>query len=85
MDANTTYVIGIDGGGTKTAAQLADLNSTVLAESQAGPSNFQVIGVDIAAQAILDVVQACCQNIGCSISQIGSLTAGLTGAGRPAD
>lgn len=85
MDANTTYVIGIDGGGTKTAAQLADLNGAVLTESQAGPSNFQVIGVDMAAQAILDVVHACCQNIGCSLSQIGSLTVGLTGAGRTAD
>ena len=38
------FVIGIDGGGTKTAAIIADLNGNILAQHMAGPSNFQIHG-----------------------------------------
>jgi N-acetylglucosamine kinase-like BadF-type ATPase len=85
MSRVPTYVVGIDGGGTKTAAQLADMQGKVLAESLGGPSNFQVIGAQQAAGTILDLVETCCHSVGCTISQIASITAGLTGAGRVSD
>lgn len=85
MDGNASYVIGLDGGGTKTAAQLAEKNGNVLAETQGGPSNFQIIGIEEAARNILDLIEACCHSVGCTVSEIGSVVAGLTGAGRPAD
>lgn len=34
------YVIGIDGGGTKTALKITDINGDILAESTGGPSNI---------------------------------------------
>jgi len=85
MSRKTAYVIGLDGGGTKTKAQLADLNGTVAAETQGGPSNFQIIGVEESAKNILDLIETCCHTVGCNISEIGSLVAGLAGAGRTAD
>ncbi|HEY6952061.1 MAG TPA: BadF/BadG/BcrA/BcrD ATPase family protein [Bacteroidota bacterium] len=81
----TAYVIGLDGGGTKTVARLADLNGAALAESRGGPSNFQVIGVEESAKTILDLIETCCHSIGCNSSEIGSVVAGLAGAGRPQD
>jgi N-acetylglucosamine kinase-like BadF-type ATPase len=85
MRGNTAYVIGLDGGGTKTTAQLADLEGTVVAETQGGPSNFQIIGIEEAARTILDLVDTCCHTVGCNNSQIGSVVAGLSGAGRTVD
>ena len=79
------YVIGLDGGGTKTAAELCDSAGRVLASTSGGPSNFQVIGVERAARTIVDLVETCCHTVGCSIGQIGSVLAGLTGAGRVFD
>ncbi len=79
------YIIGLDGGGTKTAGVLCAPDGAILAEAQGGPSNFQVIGVETAAKTILDVIQSCCHTIGCSTAEIGATVAGLTGAGRPND
>ncbi len=85
MDGTRSYVIGLDGGGTKTAIQLADSKGQVLAESIGGPTNFQISGVEGAAKTIIDLIETCCHTVGCNTSQIGSVVAGLTGAGRPSD
>lgn len=82
---NDRLVIGLDGGGTKTAAELCDGSGRVLATSVGGPSNFQVIGVETAARTILDIVETCCHSVGCSPDRLDSVVAGLTGAGRPGD
>jgi N-acetylglucosamine kinase-like BadF-type ATPase len=79
------FVIGIDGGGTKTAATLADMQGNVLAEEVGTASNFQIIGVEQAAAALFAVADACCQKAGLSLGQVKTLVAGLTGAGRAAD
>jgi len=79
------YVIGLDGGGTKTAAELCDAAGGVLTSAIGGPSNFQVIGVEQSAKTILDLVETCCHSVGCTIGQLESIVAGLTGAGRPGD
>lgn len=46
------YVIGVDGGGTKTFAALADLEGKILKIAQAGPSSPRNAGSKIAAQNI---------------------------------
>jgi N-acetylglucosamine kinase-like BadF-type ATPase len=83
--ATTKFVIGIDGGGTKTAASLADLQGNVLAEEVGGPSNFLLIGVEQAAETLFSVADDCCQKAGLSIGQVSTLVAGLTGAGRASE
>jgi N-acetylglucosamine kinase-like BadF-type ATPase len=79
------YIIGIDGGGTKTTSVLCALDGVILAEAQGAPSNFQIIGIERTSHTILDLVETCCHSAGCSISQIGAVVAGLAGAGRSND
>ena len=79
------FVIGMDGGGTKTAAMIADGEGNVLAQHVSGPSNFQIIGVDAAAKTIFSLIRECCDSVKISPAAIQSMTIGLTGAGRPND
>jgi glucosamine kinase len=43
------YIIGADGGGTKTAIIAADINGNIIAEAYTGGINYNFIGVDVAA------------------------------------
>lgn len=79
------YIIGMDGGGTKTHAVITDIIGTIQAEHFAGPSNFQIIGVEKAAETIFALVEMCCDSVGCEIKNIASVVCGLTGAGRVGD
>ena len=79
------YVVGIDGGGTKTAAVVCDLEGSIHAEAQAGTSNALNIGFENAAKTILDLIEECRRTLGCTISQFGFIVAGLAGMGREAD
>lgn len=78
-------ILGLDGGGTKTAAVLADRQGHVLAECSGPASNFQIIGVDAAAQVLFSLSTECCRQAGHPLSRIEAIVAGLTGAGREAD
>jgi N-acetylglucosamine kinase-like BadF-type ATPase len=49
------YVIGVDGGGTKTIAALSDLNLKILKIAKTGPSNLRNVGRD---QAVLNISKA---------------------------
>jgi len=59
-EKNKNYVIGVDGGGTKTMAALAGLNGKILARAKTGPSNPRNLGlktaIDNAALAIKKVL-----------------------------
>ena len=46
------YIIGVDGGGTKTLALLGDLDGNVLARGVSGPSNYNAVGFDAACSAL---------------------------------
>ena len=58
-------VLGIDGGGSKTLALLAAADGRVLGRGEAGPSNYQVIGLDAALAALEAAVAAALANAGC--------------------
>ncbi|MBZ9578447.1 hypothetical protein KJA14_01205 [Patescibacteria group bacterium] len=46
------YVIGVDGGGTKTIAALGNLKGKILRLAKTGPSNLRNVGIKEAAQNI---------------------------------
>jgi N-acetylglucosamine kinase-like BadF-type ATPase len=69
----------------KTTAVLCAMDGIILAEAQGGPSNFHIVGIDKAVSTILDLIQTCCHSVGCNVSQIGAVVAGLAGAGRGYD
>jgi len=50
-----SYVIGVDGGGTKTEAALADLEGKILKIAKSGPSNPRNIGIE---KCLFNVSQA---------------------------
>jgi N-acetylglucosamine kinase-like BadF-type ATPase len=79
------YVIGIEGGGTKTTAVLCALDGNILSEAQGGPSNYHIVGIEKTVATLLDLIQTCCHSVGCDVSQIGAVVAGLAGAGRILD
>jgi len=79
------YIIGMDGGGTKTHAVITNLSGVILAEHIAGPSNFQIIGVEKAAETIYSLIEMCCDSVECAISDLSIVACGLTGAGRTGD
>ncbi len=79
------YIIGMDGGGTKTHAVITDQKGMIRAEHVSGPSNFQIIGVEKAAETIFSLIEMCCDSVDCRISDIAAVVCGLTGAGRTGD
>ncbi len=79
------YVIGIDGGGTKTRALLATPDGDILAEANTGPSNPQIVGFDRAAHSIFNLVRECCGKISQPVKLVKSVVAGIGGIGRSED
>ena len=51
-------VLGIDGGGTKTTALLADGEGRILGRGFAGSSNYHTIGLAAAGEALLEGIRA---------------------------
>ena len=49
------YLIGIDGGGTKTISIITDLSGNKLYECIGGPSNILTYGTDSVSQVIFDL------------------------------
>ncbi len=78
----TNYIIGVDGGGTKTLALLADLDGNILARGAGGPSNANAIGFEAACAAIETAIAAARQ---AHSGEIAALCLGLAGAGRKED
>jgi N-acetylglucosamine kinase-like BadF-type ATPase len=78
------FVLGFDGGGTKTDCVLMDESGAVLARSQAGPSNPLRIGFGAAIGAIREAArQAFRQTALPESATATALCAGLAGAGPP--
>jgi N-acetylglucosamine kinase-like BadF-type ATPase len=80
---STDLVVGVDGGGTKTTALLADLSGCVVARAQGSGSNQNVVGTESAASAIAGAIGECCRIAGVPAARISGAAFGLAGAGSP--
>src|ERR1041384_2178791 len=76
------YLLGVDGGGTKTLALLGDLDGNGLARGMSGPSNYNAVGFEAACSALESAIQLARKEYPGTIS---ALCLGLAGAGRPDD
>lgn len=76
------YILGIDGGGTKTVALLGDLEGHVLARGVSGPSNTNAVGFDEACSALESAINMARTDYP---GEISALCFGLAGAGRKED
>jgi len=75
-------VLGIDAGGTKTVAFLADGDGHVLGEGRAGGANLQAEG-ELGVEKVLDAVMG--QALGARGSEVDAICLGMAGVDRAHD
>lgn len=78
-----TYVLGFDGGGTKTECVLVNASGEVTSRSLSGPSNPLRIGFDRAYAALANAAAATLAAARLKPGDVSAICAGLSGAGRP--
>ena len=79
------YIIGIDGGGTKTIGILTTETGQCLAQVRSGPSNYHVVG-EARTQAVLkSVVGELCEKAGIPSESAIRFCLGMAGLGRAED
>ncbi len=79
------YLIGIDGGGTKTHGVISTLEGEVLSEAFKGSANFQMLGVEMVAKLLVGLIYELINSANCKISDVELVVIGITGAGREKD
>ena len=77
------YVLGFDGGGTKTECVLMDPAGKILARSFSGPSNPWRVGVESATREIEKAADLSFEEARVARNVIVALGAGLAGTGKP--
>src|SRR5258707_7382654 len=77
------YILGFDGGGTKTECVLMNSADQVLARTFAGPSNPSRIGVENAVRAIEECADTALREAGLERRAISAVGAGLAGTAQP--
>ncbi|MBW4570181.1 MAG: ATPase [Tolypothrix carrinoi HA7290-LM1] len=81
------YVLGIDGGGSKTVCVLMQDTGEVLGRGEAGSSNYQTIGIKATLQSLESAIDAAINEAYRSINYINikAICLGLAGVGRATD
>lgn len=79
------YLIGMDGGGTKTKCVLTDLNLNPIYETTGSASNFLVIGTETVSETILNLIEECASSQKIPLEDIEAVVLGTTGGGRRND
>jgi len=76
------YVIGIDGGGTKTKLLLTDTVGNLIIQKEGGSSNINDVGIESVKNVLNELALSSVEEAGESQSNCVSLCIGLAGAGR---
>ena len=79
------YLIGMDGGGTKTKCIITDINLNPIYETIGGPSNFLVIGIETVSETIINLINDCTSSQKISADDIEAIVIGTTGGARRND
>jgi glucosamine kinase len=75
------FVVGVDGGGTKTVGEIADLNGAALATHAVGPTNPNVVGTEESARTLCDLIRHLCTLASSRPGNLQGITLGLAGGG----
>jgi len=73
------YVIGIDGGGTKTQAALLRLNGELASHDETGPSNYHNVGVEQARRSLEEACVKVIRKAGVDAKDVEIVVASLAG------
>lgn len=83
--AQQTYVLGVDGGGTKTAALVASIDengrTTTIGRAISKSSNQVALGFDAAMANLTEVIEQACASCAISPDQFAAGTFALAGSG----
>ena len=76
------YVLGFDGGASKTECVVMDAEKFVRAQGRSGPSNPLRVGFGGALAAVSEAARLALQNARVSLDDVAGICAGLAGAGQ---
>jgi N-acetylglucosamine kinase-like BadF-type ATPase len=76
------YIIGIDGGGTKTVCAVADIEGTILKETTGRPSNFLVSGTEKVVENLFKLIEGGLFELNADFPNVKQIVVGTAGAGR---
>lgn len=79
------YVIGVDGGGTKTNFVLMDFSGNIIANAKGDSTNYQVVGGKKLREELLKGFDLLLKQINMPATKIDQIFLGLAGAGRESD
>src|SRR6266478_3731784 len=77
------WVLGFDGGGTKTDCVLMDESGAVVARARSGASNPTSFGVEVSLASLSGAASDALRTAGRSEKDVAYLVAGISGAGEP--
>jgi N-acetylglucosamine kinase len=77
------WVLGFDGGGTKTDCVLMDESGAVAARSRSGASNPTSFGAEVSLASLSGAASDALRTAGRSEKDVAYLVAGISGAGEP--
>jgi len=77
------YLLGLDGGGSKTTAIVVDESLTRLGEGHSGPSNFLRIGIEEATRNLGEAIGGAAGAAGVAIDEIAYAWCGIAGFDHP--
>lgn len=79
------WIIGIDGGGSKTAAIAGDMTGGVLGRCETGPANYQVVGLGAFQARISEIVGELSHVCQLDPAELQLISLGLAGVDRVRD
>lgn len=79
------YLIGIDGGGTKTLGILASETGRIIAKVQSGPSNYHVVGIEQTHAILIEIITRLTPHFGNTQLHSIPICIGMAGLGREED
>lgn len=79
------WVLGVDGGGNKTVALVANEKGKVLGRGEAGPANYHTVGLGRAVEAIRSATQVAIGDSGLVPQALAACFFAVAGVDRPVD
>ncbi len=79
------YIVGIDGGGTKTACMMVNLEDDSTACCVTGGSNHQIVGLSGTKDSISRAIDLACSELNATREEIAFVFLGMAGADFPDD
>ncbi|HVR05876.1 MAG TPA: BadF/BadG/BcrA/BcrD ATPase family protein [Solirubrobacteraceae bacterium] len=82
-DAHPRYLLGVDGGATKTLAAVLDLQRGSIHLGHGGPSNQDAVGVQAAGRALFDAADHALAGAGINDGQLAAAVLAVAGTDTP--